>query len=449
MINMELKGSISRIKNQIYPVRGTIHKIASLFGEETNKNWLKEEGVLGWKYKSSILKGGIVEHNMKFDTFHKCYSKIPKVFRAINMRAEFAIQGGFRLVGNESDVNSIRKWSRSIHLDTILLTIVRNMLVYGNCFVEMVGSGKNTKLHFLPVKQMRVIRGTKEIDGYTYYTHEVVGYAQVDESGLKVLNEWKGKDADNIIHFKWNWNGTDAYGISEIQPALINLTDKIDAEAVIPRILKFHADARIIYRCGPETAPYNDDNLSKFTGTIEGRVVGGDVAIAGDIVPVVIQPKSNPEITELLNHIEQQVDVCMNSPAVSLLTGNMDGQTSQTLMDSMERDVKTIQDFLFAPFEMQVFPRVIEKNESPEIVPKPMNIETFLRLSRTLRQLVGKKQERPILTINEARKEAGYGDIDESELEKIMSMEKNVPKYTEKEDEDEFGEEIQSDGQED
>ena len=431
------------LENVISPPKPPIKKVSSLFGEANpRKSFLSEKGILNWNIGSTVSKKGIVEPNIRFKILHKCYINIPKVFRAINMRAEFAVQGGFKLVGNDADVDRLNKWRRRVSLDTILLTIVRNMLKYGNCFVEIVGSGDTTRLQFLPTERMRVIRESVEKDNKTYFTHDIAGYAEMDESNTKPIVEWRGEEMDNIIHFKWNDDGTSAYGVSEIQPALIVLSDKLDSEAVITRILKFHADARIIYQCGREEAPYNDPQMNSFVGTLEERVIGGDAAIAGDIRPIIIQPKSNPEIVELLNHVEQQVDACLNSPAVSLLTGKMDGQASLTMMDAMERDVKTIQDSLFAPFEMQVFPRVLNKKDSPLIKPKPMNIETFLRLSRTLRQLVGKKKERPILTINEARKELGYSDIDETELEKMLEIEQGS------EEKDEYRETTGSDGEE-
>lgn len=433
------------VKGMFYTKKGVMMVTPSLFGEkEKVKNFIKESGVLGRSFMPHIDKKGIVSPNIKYDILQRCYMKIPKVFRAVNMRAEFAVQGGFKIQGNDNDVKILEKWKRMNQLDPFLLTIVRNMLVFGNCFVEISGSGKDVSLHFLPVERMRVIRDTKEIDGKTYFMHDIKGYAQMDESGTNVISTWENEEKENIIHFKWNWNGTDAYGISEIIPAMTVLADKLDAEAVIPRILKFHADARIIYRCGKPENPHNKTTMTSFIGDLEERVVGGDVAVPGDVEPVVIQPKSNPEIIELLNHVEQQVDCCLNSPATSLLTGNMDGQTSQTLMDSMERDVKTIQDFLFIPFERYIFPKIIGKRDVPEIKPNPMNIETFLRLSRTLRQLVGKRQERPIITIDEARKEAGYGQMPDSELEKMMMMGMEPSK----EDGDESGEEIPPDGEE-
>lgn len=440
--------SLSEVRKRIFSgERGTLTKTPALFGEtKKNINFIRESGVVGRNFNYTIDKDGVVDPRINFDILQKCYHKIPKVFRAVNMRAEFAVQGGFKISGDENDTKKINRWRRVNQLDTTLLTIVRNMLVSGNCFVEIVGSGETTRLQFLPVKSMRVIRDSRKIDGNKYFTHDVAGYAQMDDSGSKIINEWTGDEKDNVIHFKWNWDGTDAYGVSEIQPALVSLSDKLDAEAVIPRILKFHADARIIYRCGRPETPYNNNHLTAFVGELEERVVGGDVSVPGDIEPVVIQPRSNPEIIELLDHVEQQVDCCLNSPATSLLTGKMDGQTSQTLMDSMERDVKTIQDFLFSPFERYVFPKIIGKGDVPLIKPNPMNIETYLRLSRTLRQLVGKRQERPILSIDEAREEAGYGKMSDSELEKMMSIGVPMPQGG---DDDESGEKIQPDGKED
>lgn len=424
---MKIKDSISNA----FKSNKIMMKVPTLFGElKKTKNWLREKGFLGaiWK-KMSISGEGVVDHNIDFVILKTCYEKIPKVFRAINMRAEFAIQGGFKLVSdNQADIDKINEWKRKNHLDNILLPIARGMLTYGDMFNEILGEEENTRITFLPVKQMRVKRATATKNGTKYFTHDVKSYVQVNDTG-KVLNEWLEEDK-KVIHFKWNWDGIEPYGTSEIRPALTVLADKLDAEAVIPRILKFHADPRIIYQCGRPDTPYNKAQMTTFISELEGRVVGGDVAVPGDVTPIPIQPiRGTGEMVQLLDHIEAQIDICLNNPASLFISGKADGQASLTVMDAIERDVKTIQDIIGTELEQMVFPKILGKDEVPEISWNPMNIETFLRLSRTLRQLVGKKQERIILTPNEARRELGMGKVDEEEVQKIVDMEKPMPMF--------------------
>ena len=412
-------------------LKGNMVRVPSLFGEfKPRKNWLLKESAVfdrAWEH-TSISGKGIVDRTINFDTLKKCYDKIPKVFRAINMRAEFAVQGGFKLIGNQKDVDKLKVWIKKVHLDNILLAIVRNMLIYGDVFIEIIGDDENTRLVFLPVRNMRIRRQLVVKNGVEYFSHEIKSYVQVDNSG-KIINEWDASDND-ILHFRWNWDGIEPYGTSEIKPALTVLADKLDVEAVIPRILKFHADPRIIYRGGRPEAPYNKAQLKTFVSELEERVVGGDVAIPGDIEPVPISPiRGTGELIQLMEHIEAQVDLCLNNPVNLFFTGKSDGQTSMTVMDSVERDVKTIQDVYFPPFEQIIFPRILGKDDVPTPKPNPMNIETFLRMSRTLRQLVGKKQERVIFTPNEARKELGMGDIDEEVVQKIYDQEKPTPMF--------------------
>jgi len=437
-------------KNIIAPEMGRMMRVPSLYGEfKVRKNWLlKEKGVFDRAWEHVSISGkGVVDRKINFDTLKKCYDKIPKVFRAVNMRAEFAVQGGFKLIGEEQDVEKLQKWIKKVHLDNILLSIVRNMLIYGDVFIEIIGDGENIRLVFLPVKQIRIRRKLVVKDGVEYFSHEIDSYIQVNDVG-KTLNEWKVDD-ENIIHFKWNWDGIEPYGTSEIKPALTVLSDKLDVEAVIPRILKFHADPRIIYRGGRPESPYNKNQLKDFVSELEERVVGGDVAVPGDVEPVPISPiRGAGELIELMNHIESQVDLCLNNPVNLFFTGKADGQTSMIVMDSIERDVKTIQDIYFPPFEQLVFTKILGKEDVPTAKPNPMNIETFLRMSRTLRQLVGKKQERVIFTPNEARKELGMGDIDEKVVQKIYDQEQPMPAFG-GEDNNEPGEKIQPDGKKD
>jgi len=428
------------IKDRILPERGGILGVKSLFlgknEQKTPKNWLRERGVIDKDWaKFATTKNGIVDNKIDFSTLDMCYAKIPKVFRAINMRAAFAIQGGYKLEGKKVDVDRLNKWMRKYSNDNVKLQIAKSMLKHGNVYQEILGTGETTRTEFLPTDMIRVRRGTTEVNGREYFTHEIVGYVQITKSGV-ILNEW---NTEEIADFKWNSDGVSPYGISEILPGLSNLTDKLDMEAVLPRIGKF-LYPKVIYKCGRPETPYNKQQLLTFRTDLEEMVVGGDVIVAGDIEPQVVTPARGVEaIVNILNHTEEQVDMCLNSPT-RIMSGSADGQASLVAMDAIERDVKTIQDVLTTVYEDKIFPAVLGTTDVPLMKWNPMNIETYLRTSRTLRQLVGKKQERLIVTPNEARKELGYGDINEDEVKKIYDMEGGT---------NEPEEEIQPDGEED
>lgn len=420
------------LKNRFSSARGKLLSIGSMFPAKETKNWLRETGVIDkdfkWKFHITGDKN-IVEHKFHFNIYYQCYERIPKVFRAINTISNFAVQGGYRLLGNEADIEKIRKWEKKVHFDNHLIVMAKEARIYGNVFIEPNGSGENLELKFLPVDTMRVRR--KE-------TGEHLGFVQIINN--KIVNTW---NTDEIIHIKWNALGTSAYGMSEIRPNLSALTDKLDAEKVLPEIIKFHADNRIVWKLGPPDRPYNATQQANWRSELEDRVVAGDVICGGDVDPVVIQPiRGAGEVITLINHIEKQVNTGLNNPQI-LIEGRSDAQASLIQMDAFEREVKTMQDVFGKIIEPDIYRRILGKDDVPQMIWNAMNIETRLRGARTLRQLVGDGRAPPIIEVNEAREELGYPEMEEPLVPVSMQKppEEPEPEKPEKpEDEDEFGE---------
>ena len=375
--------------------RNPIQTKKKFFGFDVRENWLKEKGIVDREFKWRFNIYGdknIVSHNFNFQLYHDCYMRVPKVFRAINTRANFAVQGGYKLVGNKADIKKIVDWENKIHFDNDKINIAKKMLLDGNVYIQPVGNGDATELVFLPVETMRVRRNEEG---------EHLGFVQVIRE--KVVAEW---EKDEIVHIKWNETGISPYGMSEIRPILNVLTDKLDAEAVLPEIVKFHADNRIVWRLGTPDRPYNETQQGAWKSELENRVVAGDVICAGDVDPKVIQPiRGASEVVKILDHIEEQVDTGLNNP--QFLTEQSGGEASLNQREAFEREVMTQQDIIGKAITKGIHARVLGKEDVPIIRWNPMNIETRLRGARTLRQLVGDGNAPPIMKVSEARDELG------------------------------------------
>jgi len=412
---MGLKESLQSAWSSRNP--GKVIELKKLFNAASKKNWMREVGIVDteknwqWKY---VKKGDlpIVEHNFNFKTYHRCYEQIPKVFRSINTRANFAVQGGFNLIGNEADCDKLWTWMSKVNYDMYQLTFAKLGYIDGNVWIEVRGELDKTTLQILPPETMRVAREE---------TGELLGHVQFFEN--KVYESWlKSKNNfDHMVHLKWNDLGVSPYGFSEIRPNLATLEDKLDAEAVLPEIIKFHADNRIVWLLGMPERPYNKTQQEEWKSGLENRVVAGDIACGGDVKPVVIQPQRGVgEIMNLINHIEAQLDTGLNNPQ-NLIEGGEGGQRSISL-ESLERDVKTMQDTL-TQVNYLIFAKVLGKKEVPEIKWNPMSQELELRQSRTIRQLIGDGKSPPVIDINEARAKLGLAPKNlESDAMKMAKM---------------------------
>jgi hypothetical protein len=403
------RGKLSSFKNRLFPKSET-------------KNWLRESGVVDtnsnwtWSFVDKEFadkKYKMIEHQFNFATYHRCYERIPKVFRSINIRANFAIQSGFKLSGDKADVDRINAWRQKVNYDMHLLTWAKLCYIDGNVYLDVRNEGENLELQVMPPETIKVLR---EPNG------KIHGHCQIIDG--KINKIWTVEDG-KMIHIKWNSLGISPYGFSEIRPNLGVLTDKLDAESVLPEIIKFHADNRIVFLLGTPERPYNKIQQEEWKSGLQERQVAGDLICGGDVKPVVIQPQRGVgDIISLIDHIENQVNTGLNNPEI-LIEGRSDSQGSMIQMESLERDVKTMQDVLAQIHTNYIWPLILKKKDKiPITIWNPMSQETELRMSRTIRQLIGDGKAPPVIDVNEARDKLGYSP---KELESdAMKMAKSI-----------------------
>jgi len=351
-----------------------------------------------------------------YDLLLEAWKQIAKIQRGVNTRANFAIQSGYRLLGSSSDEKKIIKWEAENHFDVTKIQIVKEMLVFGNSYIFPYGTQMSLKLKHLPIKTMRVIRDD---------SGELLGYVQIYDN--RIIARWKPEE---IIHFKWNTIGTEAYGVPELHCLVAGtnlLEKKVEYEMMIPTLIKNYAEPRTFMQCGSLQKPYNNAQMGNLKASIEDKPTGGSLLIPGDCNPIVMNSTSSADyITSLITHVENQINTGINLPQI-LIEGRSDAQGSMIQMDALERDVKTLQDVLGMGIERGIYTRILDKKDVPEISWNPMNIETYLRTSRTLRQLVGDGKAPSILSIDEAREQIGYKEMEKAEKEEMKSYSQPAP----------------------
>jgi len=373
------------------------------------KNFLSEKGQVDFNdvnfdintisIKDPKLKKKLKSIPYDYNLYLSAYKKVPKVFRAINTRANFAIQSDFNLLGEDGDVEKLIKWMGTSHFKATLIQIAKEMLLFGNVFMQSIGQGEDIDLKFLPVTTMYVAR---EKSG------ELIGYAQIVDN--KVIAKF---EPDEIIHFKWNSIGTDAYGIPELRCILRDLEKKLNVENILDDIIQSQYAPKMFIQCGTPEKPFSTSQISNFKSKLESRGAKGDLLVPGDVKPILVNPARGvgQSTATLIDHIEAQVNVGLAMPEI-LIQGRSDAAASLIQMDAMERaDAMPLQDVLGKTVSNDIFKKVLGKDEVPLIVWNPINVETYLRTARYLRQLVGDGKAPPILTLDEAREMLGYTEM--------------------------------------
>jgi len=148
------------------------------FIEERLDNYLNEvsgrgliAAIPGLQKISSEKKGE--ERIVDVEIFEDIVTHVPLVSAAIELTTDFTVSPGLYVTAeNEKVIESCNKLMTRLNFDILLRQIVKFLLVYGDCFVEIVKNeeqeeGIISNLKILHPKTMTVVRDeTGEVEGY-------------------------------------------------------------------------------------------------------------------------------------------------------------------------------------------------------------------------------------------------------------------------------------------
>lgn len=295
--------------------------------------------------------GYIVPHRvngrkLNWKLYSDVYNTVGIVKNAINNTANFAIQSGYELEGSDREVTKVRNWVDRHNFDLIMLNVMKQMLIYGNGYLEMP-SVDDMKL--LPVDQMFVkVQKGGDNDG------EVIGYVQLAKTNLVDPPDW---DPEDIIHFKWNELGTSFYGIPDIRPALTPVRYMLQYLEDIGEIIHRYGHPIIHWRMGSEATPATPAQIAKLISKLNSKEVGEDLVTSYNVESNVVS--SNMRLIQLdglLKLVENQLIGALEVPDFFIRGGETSNRaTSQTMLQSFDRRVKALRETMGQIIEDRIF----------------------------------------------------------------------------------------------
>lgn len=283
------------------------------------------------------------------------YEKTGIVKNCVDNTADFALQSGYELEGPESGRKKIEKFAKIVNFDLILHNILKQMQIYGNCFIEIsrdtVFDEDKWNLKILPPDQMRVVvfKGEGK-DG------QIKGYRQIPLMGNRPIEF----TPEEVVHFKWNTATSMFYGISDLKAICGTLTSYLNFQEDIGEIIHRYAAPIVHWKLGTEEQAATAGEITEFISLLNDRDTGQDMVTSSNVeaTPIVnnlkmVQPDG------MIKLLENQLMGGLRVPDFFIRGGETSNKaTAETQMQAFDRKVKAIRQAVSTMVEDYIFKKI-------------------------------------------------------------------------------------------
>jgi hypothetical protein len=314
---------------------------------------------VNWRDKADEITMEPTDRNWKL--YKDIYEKVGIIKNCIDNTADFALQSGYELEGPVSGKEKIEKFIKKTNFDLILHNILKQMQIYGNCFIELsretIFSEDTWSLKILPPDQMRVVvyKG-KGKDG------QLKGYKQMQASSQSI--EFSPEE---VVHFKWNTATTTGqfYGVSDLKAVCGSLTSLLNFQEDIGEIIHRYAAPIIHWALGTEEQSATAAEIAEFISLLNDRDTGQDMVTSSNV-------KANPIVNNLkmvqpdgmIKLLENQLIAGLRVPEIFIRGGETSNKaTADVELQAFDRKVKAIRMALSTMVEDFIFKKITPTSE--------------------------------------------------------------------------------------
>jgi len=293
-----------------------------------------------------------MEREKEYTLFEKYYKLVPLINATINYTADMTTGAGFHLVSeNEQSKKEIEEFMIEFDVASIIHKITRQLLIYGNAYLEIVKTGMRiSDLKLLHPKTMTI-----ETDKFGTIQQYI---QQIDREQITFK-------PDEIAHFKWNIVGDSPYGTSAIATVVGSTKIKLSMEYDLKLIAHRYAAPQVHYKVGTDEFPAADSAIDELENDLQAIHPEMDLVTDHTIDAKVIRPLGRDIGVEgFVEHTENQVVTGMQVPEVVLGRGK--GATEATAnvqLEAFDRRVKSLQRIIKKEVEVNLFDIVVVPGE--------------------------------------------------------------------------------------
>lgn len=300
------------------------------------------------KQLQKVLKGE-PKDLAKWKKYKMAYRNIPIVSSAIDITADQAVQHFYIDGENKEQVKKLEKFAKKQNLVQFYHNVAKQMLIYGNAFVEIIKNGEG-------------IVGLKMLDPLTMYVNrdefgkydKEKAYIQMNELNPEEFVTFKFEE---VVHFKWNPIGDSAYGNSLLHPLLHILEVKLGVEDNLDEIIARYAAPLIHAKVGSDERPAKQEDIDGLGADLQDIYVDTEFVTEHTVeMNVLDSGRRAMDLQAPLNYIEHQVVTGLQVPLA--LLGRGDGgnrATAEVQQASFDRRTRILQRNIKKTSEQDIF----------------------------------------------------------------------------------------------
>jgi len=291
-------------------------------------------------------------HPIDLKTIEEMYKRVPIIFAAINKTIDSITGSDFKIKSNDPQVEiECEQFCKDKKFDIVLRDIVKNIILFGNSYIEIVGG-------FTDIKILNPIVMFVRRDPYG----EVLEYTQVVPGGQPIrwnLND--EEETNQIAHFKYNVLGDCAYGYPIIAPMKDICESKLQMEKIMVDLMRRKANVPFHFKLGDEDSPARDEDIQSFAADLQHITATTEWVTSKNVEINAIDIASKlPKFDEINNHIENQIVYGTEVPIVLLGKGNINEGLATVQLEAYSRRINSIRLDLEAGFEDKIFRPYLE-----------------------------------------------------------------------------------------
>lgn len=305
--------------------------------------------------KSGVSSNVGEDHPFDFDAMEQIYLKVPFCKGAVDKFVNAVVSTEPYIDAKDPTVKEKLEYTiKRFNLNEKMRNIMRDILVYGNAFVEIVAVGQFIKeLKILNPKFMYV-RRDKE-------TGQVVGYTQL----VKDMNGQQNKQnvyfaPNEIIHIKNDKIGDLAYGFSMLYSVQSTITNKLNMELSMAKIMDRKANDPYVIYVGDETHEPSQTDINAISGDLQTLTNCTEWVLPYTCKLERTQGASVGEKYQVpFEHNENQLFYGLQTAAVLMGQANIPEGLAKVQMKVFEREVDSKRQKLYDGFIHPLFFRVV------------------------------------------------------------------------------------------
>ncbi|WP_241430579.1 phage portal protein [Natronorubrum sulfidifaciens] len=303
----------------------------------------------------------------------------PHVGESIDTLVDYLVGSGFSIhpanipftdqEQTDEDIAQFKQLIETSEFETVLYEWVWHALVDGTAFLEIVVEDDVFKPKLLPTERMKI---------------------QTDEFGVVEEYLMEREDGGDDIQFNpydiavltFHKHPGEDFGHSLIERIEEQANFLRDMEIDLARFISTKAYPPVIWKCGTEERPWNDEQIEAWLDTVEAIEPESMIAVGSDVEHEVVGTSSTSSSAGMLNldstfaHLQKRIAAGLGVPAFLLnMDVDVNRNTSIAVMPKFDRRIQRYRSIIKNAIRYQIFVSILGHPNPEDYTELPPDFE--------------------------------------------------------------------------